>query len=218
MLAKVATTPSLWSASRLQFTRKPVAGVLFNCEVVGDFAGMVVLRVVGQRAWELFQHESGGHRWQRVPPNERKDKVHSSTVTVAVFPEKPPRSFSFRESDCEITTCRGSGPGGQNNQKTDSAVQIKHKPSGMIVRCETERSQSQNKATALSLLASRLEAKHIAGQQASERDDRRSQIGTGERSDKIRTVQMQNGQVVNHVSGKKSAVEKYLKGDIWCVA
>ena len=179
---------------------------------------MIVLHISGDNAYEKFAGESGGHRWQRKPPNERKDKVHSSTVTVAVFVDKPKIVREIKESDCEVTTCRGSGPGGQNRNKTDSAVQIKHKPTGMIVRCETERSQKQNKETAFALLASRLAASDQKDESRYVRDSRTRQIGSGERSDKIRTVQMQNGQVVNHVSGKKCSVEKYLKGDIWAVA
>lgn len=179
---------------------------------------MMVLRMSGPKAAELFANEAGGHRWQRVPPNERKDKVYSSTVTVAVLPEVRSNVPVVRESDCDITTCRGSGPGGQHRQKTDSAVQVKHRPTGLIVRCETERSQQQNKATAIALLSARICATELAKCLADVRKFRLDQIGSGERSDKIRTVQMQNGQVVNHQNGRKAPVEKYLKGDIWCIA
>lgn len=137
---------------------------------------------------------------------------------MAVFPVAAVSEIRVRESDCDVTTCRGSGPGGQFRNKTDSAVQVKHRPSGLIVRCETERSQQQNKATAFALLMARLNARHQAAATESQRQDRLRQIGSGERSDKIRTVQMQNGQVVNHVTGKKAPVDRYLKGDIWCIA
>lgn len=211
--------PSRWSANKSRCTRRPRGGVGFDAEIIDEWGGMMVMRISGQNAAELFAGEAGGHRWQRVPPNERKDKVHSSTVTVAVFPEmRVSGGPVVRESDCEITTCRGSGPGGQNRNKTESAVQVKHKPSGMIVRCETERSQTQNKTTALSLLQARILAADLEKCLANVRQLRQKQIGSGERSDKIRTVQMQNGQVVNHVTGKKASVERYLKGDIWCVA
>lgn len=209
---------SLSFVNKLQCTRRPRDGAGFDAEIVDAWGGMMVMRIVGPDAANLFAGESGGHRWQRVPPNERKDKVHSSTVTVAIFPEVRASGPVVRESDCEITTCRGSGPGGQKRNKTDSAVQIKHKPTGTIVRCETERSQGQNKATAMALLTARICAADLAKSLASVRQDRLQQIGSGERSDKIRTVQMQNGQVVNHVTGKKAAVERYLKGDIWCIA
>ncbi len=186
----------------------------FDAEIVDVWDGMIILSISGSGASALMANESGGHRWQRIPPNVRNGKTHSSTVTVAVFPVASVRSSSFRESDCEVTTCRGSGPGGQKRNKTDSAVQIKHLPTGMFVRCETERSQSQNKATAFALLESRIEAIRNGNQQEQERADRKRQIGSGERSDKVRTVQMQNGQVVDHRTGKKVSVERYLRGDI----
>ena len=213
-LVKVATTRSRWCGSRCRCIRRRRGGGCFDVEIVDDLAGMMVLHVTGKGACEMFSGESGGHRWQRVPPNERQGKVHSSTVTVAVFRDVPPTEFRIREADLTVTTCRGSGPGGQKRNKTESAVQIKHLPSGLMVRCDTERSQQQNKATALALLTSRLAARHDAKAGSAVIDDRRSQIGSGERSDKIRTVQMQNGQVVNHLTGTKISVERYLRGDI----
>lgn len=144
--------------------------------------------------------------------------MQSSTVTVAVFPERSQREFQLNERDLEITTCRGSGPGGQHRNKTESAVQVKHKPTGLTVRCESERSQTQNKETALQLLASRLAEAAANKRTEREADSRRQQIGSGERSDKVRTIQTQNNVVVNHVSGKKASLDKYLKGDIWVIA
>jgi len=211
---KVETTRNRLFANKLRFIRKQRDGGRFDVEIVDDRAGMIVMRIVGKDSWSLFKHESGGHRWQRIPPNERKGKVHSSTVTVAVFRDVPTAEFRLNENDLEISTCRGSGPGGQHRNKTDSAVQVKHKPTGMIVRCETERSQQQNKHSAIALLTSRLASIQQASAMRSEDDNRRRQIGSGERSDKIRTVQMQNGQVVNNVTGKRMSVEAYMKGDI----
>jgi peptide chain release factor 1 len=179
-----------------------------------DVPGMIVLGLSGSGDFDMVRHEAGGHRWQRVPPTEKRGRVQSSTVTVAVFKEKPRSSFSLKESDLEITTCRGSGPGGQHRNKTDTAVQVKHKPTGMIVRSESERSQSTNKEQALSLLASRLEAAQESKASAAERSARQRMIGSGERSDKIRTVQVQNNQVVNHVTGQRIPVERYLKGEL----
>lgn len=191
----------------------------FDAEIIDEWGGMMVMRIAGKDAAKLFANESGGHRWQRKPPNERKDKTHSSTITVAVFNEGISGiAQAVRESDCEVSTCRGSGPGGQKRNKTESAVQIKHIPTGLIVRCETERSQGQNKATAMALLTARIQAKEMNKANEATRQDRLKQIGSGERSDKIRTVQVQNGQVVNHLTGKKAPVERYMKGDIWCIA
>lgn len=191
-------------------TQRPRDGTGFDQVIVNDYAGMIVLHITGPNAWPLFRNEPGGHRWQRLS----KGRTHSSTVTVAVFPDIPPSQFTLRPADLQITTCRGSGPGGQHRNKTESAVQVKHLPTGMMVRCESERSQQQNKESALSLLASRLAARHESTTSASKASDRRSQIGSGERSDKIRTIQTQNGQVVNHLTGKKITIERYLKGDL----
>jgi peptide chain release factor 1 len=177
-----------------------------------------VLRIVGSEAYRRFRGEAGGHRWQRVPPTERRGRMQSSTVTVAVFPERSQREFQLDERDLELTTCRGSGPGGQHRNKTESAVQVKHKPTGLIVRCESERSQAQNKESALRLLASRLAEAAVSKRTEREADSRRQQIGSGERSDKVRTIQTQNNVVVNHLTGKKAALDRYLKGDIWIIA
>lgn len=164
----------------------------------------------------LFAKESGGHRWQRIPPNDTRP--HSSTVTVAVMPEVSGGEFHFRECDLQISTCRGAGPGGQHKQKTETAVIVKHKPTGVTVRCQSERSQLQNKTNALKLLQARLSAAHSANGKQSQDDSRRQQVGTGMRADKIRTVQVRNGIVINHLTGRKCSLEKYLKGNIEAIA
>jgi len=174
---------------------------------------MIVLSVSGNGAADRFRPESGGHRWQRVPPNERSGKVHSSTVTVAVMPVPKNVSVVVRDSDCEIQTCRGSGPGGQKRNKTETAVQIRHKPSGLMVRCDQERSQQQNKATAIAILAAKLNAAAGSSAKSSERDMRRQQVGSGERSDKVRTIQEKNG-VVFSLGGKKMRLNDYVKGNV----
>lgn len=194
--------------------RRRRSGAGFSSEIASELAGLVILRVTGPAAWDLFRHESGGHRWQRIPPNERRGKVHSSTVTVAVFRDVPQQVLRLNLAEVEITTCRGSGPGGQNRNKTDSAVQVKHRPTGLVVRCDNERSQDQNRTMALALLTSRLASKQQSELSQEMIRNRRDQIGSGERSDKIRTVQMQNGQVVNHLNGRRLSVERYLKGDL----
>src|SRR6476659_9967232 len=132
-------------------TWRPGGG--FSLEVVEDLPSQVTLRVSGRGAEAAFADEAGGHRWQRVPPNDKRGRVHTSTVTVAVLEEPSEIELPRLDpSELDISTCRGSGNGGQNVQKTDSAVQIRHIPTGLIVRCETERSQAYNKATALALL------------------------------------------------------------------
>jgi peptide chain release factor 1 len=162
----------------------------------------------------MFAHEAGGHRWQRIPPNERKGRVHTSTVTVAVLREPTPTEVEVRDVDLEWSTCRGSGAGGQHRNKTESAVIVKHRPSGVSVRCESERSQHQNRATALGLLRARLLAAREAAELGAYNAGRREQVGSGMRGDKRRTVQMQNGVVVDHVRERRTETRGYLRGDL----
>ena len=200
--------------SRWPCTRRRAVGTVFDLDIISDSAAGVVLRAKGKGARSLFEPEAGGHRWQRIPPNERRGKTHSSTVTVAVLSETAGPSFVLRESDCEFSTFRGSGPGGQLRNKLETAVRVVHRPTGVAVRCETERSQLQNRANALRLLESRLRDEHNRRITAARNGTRREQVGSGERSDKIRTVQEQNGVVVNNETGRKIPLPRYLKGDI----
>lgn len=110
--------PKCLYESRLLFMRKRASGGVFNCEIVSDLPGIMVLQIKGDGAWKLFRHEAGGHRWQRVPPNERGGRVHSSTFTVAVFRDKQESGSVFDESDVEIQATMGHGPGGQHRQRT----------------------------------------------------------------------------------------------------
>jgi peptide chain release factor 1 len=171
-----------------------------------------VLRASGKGVRETFAHEAGGHRWQRVPPNEKRDRVHTSTVTVAVLDEPSEIELRLDPAELDISTCRASGSGGQNVQKTDSAVQIRHIPTGTIVRCETERSQSYNKTTALSILRARLHERRLREANAQRADDRRRQIGSGQRGDKRRTIAVQRDSVVDHVTGRAWRFEDYMRG------
>ncbi len=172
-----------------------------------------MLRASGKGVRDTFAHEAGGHRWQRVPANEKRGRVHTSTVTVAVLEE--PSEIELPRLDpreLDISTCRASGSGGQNVQKTDSAVQIRHIPTGIIVRCETERSQSYNKATALAIMRARLRERRLRDSNAQRADDRRRQIGSGQRGDKRRTIAVQRDSVVDHVTGRAWRFEDYMRG------
>jgi peptide chain release factor 1 len=206
-------TPSPWSKSKQIFTASLEAGGVFDIEVIDARSGICVLKVSGKNAVETFKNEAGGHRWQRIPPNEKRGRVHTSTVTVAVLSEPTEAQISIRPEDIEETQCRGSGNGGQHKQKTDSAVQVKHKPTGLIVRCENGRSQSANRETALSLLKARLwEAKQneLMGVRA---DERKRQVGSGMRGDKRRTIRVQDGTVYDHLTGKSWQYKQYSRGD-----
>lgn len=182
-------------------------------ELIEDRPGFIVCRVFGAGAVEAMKNEAGGMRWQRVPPNEKRGRVHTSTVTVAVLPEPTDVQIKLDERDLEYRTCRASGAGGQKVNKTDSAVQLTHKPTGLMVRVETERSQHQNRATALALLRARLWQAARDREVAARASDRRLQVGSGMRGDKRRTIAVQRGTVVDHVTGRSWPLRDFLRGN-----
>lgn len=170
-----------------------------------------MFRASGAQASEAFRHESGGHRWQQVPKND--DRVQTSTITVAVLREPDESELVIRESDLDIQATRGSGAGGQNRNKVSSAIIMVHRPTGVMVRCETERDQHKNKRLALGILRAKLlEAKETAAH-AERNDARRSQLGAGARGDKRRTIRTQDDNVTDHVLNKKIRFRDYEKGD-----
>jgi len=173
-----------------------------------------VARATGENAELTFRDEAGGHRWQRIPSTEKRGRVHTSTVTVAILGEPSVTQMQeLRSEDLYIRACRGSGAGGQNRNMTDSAVQVTHLPSGIQVRCETERSQKQNKASAIALLRARLwEAEHkkATDERAA---DRKRQVGIGARGDKRRTIAVQRDDVVDHITGRRWRLREYLRGE-----
>jgi peptide chain release factor 1 len=171
------------------------------------------VRARGRGAAALFAGESGGHRWQRVPPNEKRDRVHSSTITVAVLPEATEQQIAIDPRDLEWTACRSTGAGGQHLQKTDSAVQVTHLPTGLQIRCESERSYHANKATALALLRTRLAAAERERARAARAAERRDQVGTGMRGDKRRTIRCQDGTVIDHQTGRTWRLRDYVRGN-----
>ena len=175
---------------------------------------MVVLVATGKGAAKAFHNEGGGHRWQRTPPTEKRGRTHTSTVTVAVLPLAQEHQTVIDERDLEWKTCRGSGAGGQHRNTTDSAVQLTHLPSKLSVRCEGERSQHQNKATALALLHARLHQASLVTQQDARNDHRKQQVGTAMRGDKRRTIAMQRDQVHDHITDKRMSVKAYLRGEL----
>jgi len=161
----------------------------------------VIFLISGQDVYKQLKFESGVHRVQRVPVTEANGRIHTSTVTVAVLPEAEEVDVHIDPQDLEITVCRASGPGGQGVNTTDSAVQIQHKPSGLIVECADERSQLKNKARAMTVLRSRLLKLKQDEEQAKYAEHRRSQIGTGGRSERIRTYNFPQNRLTDHRIG-----------------
>lgn len=163
-------------------------------------------------------NEAGGHRWQRIPPTEKRGRVHTSSVTVAVL-DTPQQEEKLELNSWEYNVRRykASGKGGQHRNKTETAVELLHYETGVTAKCDEERSLHANTEIALERLTEEIQ-KMKNDQAASARSaTRKQQVGTGLRGDKIRTVQEQNGQVVNHITGKTAATKIYFKGDIECL-
>ena len=175
----------------------------------------VIFEIKGKSAYSKLKYESGVHRVQRVPTTEAQGRIHTSTATVAVMAEVDDVEVDIPDSDIEIEVYRSSGAGGQNVQKNSTAVRIYHKPTGMIVTCQDERSQLQNKLRALSILRARLYEIAEAQRRAELDADRRSQVGSGERSEKIRTYNYPQSRVTDHRVGLSSYnLSAVMDGDI----
>jgi peptide chain release factor 1 len=158
----------------------------------------IIFQVSGQDVFKRLKYESGVHRVQRVPATEAQGRIHTSTCTVAVMPEAEEVDIEIKPDEIEINVCRASGKGGQGVNTTDSAVQIIHKPTGMIVRCADQRSQQKNKLQAMTVLRSRLLDIKVAEEDAKYAAFRKDQVGTGERSEKIRTYNFPQNRVTDH--------------------
>lgn len=172
-----------------------------------------MLRATGEKVDQVFGDEAGGHRWQRIPPNEKRGRVHTSTITVAVLPEPPAAEVKLLEKDLSWSMCRGTGSGGQKRNKTESTVVLKHLPTGIQVRCETTRSQLKNRELALLLLRARLWESEQSRLWQARDAERKQQQGSGMRGDKRRTIRCQDGQVTDHLTGRKWELKAYLRGE-----
>ncbi|MEZ5074495.1 MAG: peptide chain release factor 1 [Solirubrobacterales bacterium] len=181
---------------------------------VGGFKE-VTFAIKGDGAYSVFKYEGGTHRVQRVPKTESQGRIHTSTATVAVLPEAEDVDVAIDPNDLQIDVYRSSGPGGQSVNTTDSAVRITHGPSGIVVSMQDEKSQLQNREKAMRVLRARLLEQALADQQAEISAERRSQVGTGERSEKVRTYNFPQGRVTDHrIKLTSHALDEVLGGDL----
>jgi len=176
----------------------------------------VIARIVGQGAYSKLKFESGTHRVQRVPETESQGRVHTSAATIAIIPEPDPmEEITINKNDLRIDTYRASGAGGQHVNKTDSAVRLTHLPTGVVVECQDERSQHKNKARAMSLLQARLISAEEEKQHAEQAETRKSLVGSGDRSERIRTYNFPQGRVSDHrINLTLYKLDEFMNGEL----
>lgn len=185
----------------------------FDLEVIDRRSGFISFRVSGKGSKKLFDNEAGGHRFQRIPPTEKRGRVQTSTITVAVLPDDSVQEIVIKDKDIEWSFCRGSGKGGQHRNVTDSAAILFHRPTGISIRRENERSQPLNKQAALEALKDQLETQQNLEYSTKRSKTKKDQVGAGMRGDKRRTIRVQDGTVVDHVTGKKWRWKDYSRGN-----
>jgi peptide chain release factor 1 len=198
-------------ADRLGFKHRTLAS---SPAEVGGYREVTV-EIEGDGAYSVFKHEGGTHRVQRVPKTESQGRIHTSTATVAILPEAEEVEVEINPGELEIDVYRSSGPGGQSVNTTDSAVRITHKPTGLVVTCQNEKSQLQNKEQALRILRSRLLEHEVRERREQEGAMRLAQVGTGDRSAKVRTYNFPQGRITDHRVGLTSHnLEAVLNGEL----
>ena len=175
---------------------------------------IVILEISGSGVKKAFVNEAGGHRWQRIPPTEKKGRVQTSTITVAVLDPIAQCDIEIDDGDLDRQAFRGSGAGGQKRNKTASAIRLTHRPTGIVIRYESERSQSQNLRVAKAILAARVQ-QQVESKAGSERHLlRKEQVGTGMRGDKRRTIRVRDDRVTDHLTGRTTTFKQYLRGEL----
>ena len=186
---------------------------VFDIELIDQRPGFIRFKATGKNVERYFKNESGGHRWQRVPPTEKKGRYQTSTITVVVLESVSPKEIKIDPRDLDWKFTRGTGPGGQHKNKTDSCVNLTHIPTGIKVKVDG-RSQWSNKEVALTVLRNRIKAKNKSAYISKMSAIRKQQAGSGMRGDKVRTIRIRDDIVVDHELNRRISYKKYRRGDL----